>query len=59
MGFWLLVTGVGMGGGEEVIVIPPRTIYRPSTAAGPSAYRPLSATLPPTYRPSNPSTPAG
>lgn len=53
-----------------VAVLPDRTIYRPSTAAGPdayrpgavggpSAYRPLSVGLPPLYRPTNPSTPAG
>lgn len=49
----------GIAADAPVVPEAPRTIYRPSTAAGPAAYRPLSATLPPTYRPSNPSTPAG
>lgn len=41
-------------------VEPPaiRRLYRPQTAAGPTAYRPLSATLPNVYRPVSPVTPA-
>lgn len=55
----LLVPGVGMGGGEEVVVLAPRVTYRPTAPAPPSAYRPLSSPLPSLYRPTNPTTPAG
>lgn len=60
MGFWLLVPGVGMGGGTEVVppqptyrplhaALPP--IYNPTFTAGPSAYRPGAGVPPTTYRP--------
>lgn len=60
MGFWLLVPGVGMGGGTgPEIIVGPRVLYRPGAAVPPTAYRPLSPALPSTYRPNNPTTPGG
>ena len=50
MGFWLLVPGVGMGAGVEVI--PPQPTYRPLAPALPSIPRPAAPGVGGGWRPS-------